>query len=70
MLRFILAVMILIVMFKITQDNAYVGFGLILTGMIGFITMTNWEVDSNPQTSELDEEIDRNPTYYQIINSQ
>lgn len=40
MLRFILAVMIIAVLLKITQDNAYIGFGLYLIMYASFMLYT------------------------------
>ena len=72
MLRFILAILLMMVLFKITQDNAYIGFGLWLFMAVTFMTYTINSVDC--EDVEFERELLKTPEgrrrYYEIINSQ
>ena len=72
MLRFILAVLIIAVMLRVTQDNPYVGFGLWFFLMLAFMIYTINSVDC--EDVELEREILMSPEkrrqYYYMINAQ
>ena len=72
MLRFILAVMIMTVIFKVTQDNAYIGFSILTTLALMFMVHTNNIVDYDDVRFERDmlKTPEGRQRYYNIIYSQ
>lgn len=72
MLRFILAIMLLAVIFKISQDNPYIGFGIWLFMAVTFMAYTINSVDYEDvkYERELLRTIEGRRKYYHIINSQ
>ena len=71
MLRFILIIMILIVLFRVGQENPYVGFGLYMFIAVSFVLYSNNMVES--EELEFEREMLKTPegrrTYYELINS-
>ena len=72
MLRFILALLLMTVIFKITQDNAYIGFSILIALAFMFIVYANNVVDYDDVRFERD--MLKTPEgrwrYYNIIHSQ
>ena len=72
MLRFILAIMLMTVIFKVTQDNAYIGFSILVTLALMFMVHTNNIVDYDDVRFERD--MLKTPEgrwrYYNMIYSQ
>ncbi len=72
MLRFIVAVLTLMILLKISRDNAYIGFAILLFLILAFMTYTIDSVDEDDIRSE--RELLKTPEgrrkYYEIINSQ
>lgn len=76
MLRFILAVVLIAVLLKVTQENAYIGFGIYLFLSVVFMIYTVNTVNM----TDCDEKIDlerkmlRSPSsrkkYFNMLNSQ
>lgn len=75
MLRFILAVVLIAVLLKVTQDNAYLGFGLYLFLAVVFMIYTINTVNmlDCDKSTDLERKILRSPIerkkYYYMINS-
>ena len=71
MLRFILAVLLIAVLLKITQDNAYVGFGIYLLLSVSFMIYTINDVDCDE--IEFERKMLRSPStrkkYYYMLNT-
>lgn len=71
MLRFILAVLLIAVLLKITQDNAYVGFGVYLFLSVAFMIYTINDVDC--EEIEFERKMLRSPAtrkrYYYMLNT-
>ena len=72
MLRFILAVMVMAVIFKVSQDNVYIGFSVLATLALMFIVHTNNIVDYDDVQFERDmlKTPEGRQRYYDIIYSQ
>ncbi|VBB18856.1 hypothetical protein YASMINEVIRUS_1388 [Yasminevirus sp. GU-2018] len=51
MLRFILMVMLLLVILKVSQEDPYLGFGIYLTLSVGFMLFTVNEIECDPSKS-------------------
>ena len=72
MLRFLLAVMLIAVLLKIGQDNAYIGFGAWLFLALAFMIYTTNSVDC--EDIEYERKMLRTSKgrrqYYRMINSQ
>jgi len=72
MLRFILALMIMTVIFKVTQDNSYIGFSILLTLSFMFVVYANNIVEYDDVQFERD--MLKTPEgrwkYYNIIYTQ
>ena len=72
MLRFTLAVLLIAVLLKITQDNAYIGFGIYLFLVVSFMIYTINVVDG--EKIDFERNMLRSPTnrkkYYYMLNTQ
>lgn len=72
MLRFILLVMIMAVLLKVSQDNAYIGFGIYLFLSISFMIYTINSVDYeeiNFERKMLNSPAARKRYYYMLNSS-
>jgi hypothetical protein len=72
MLRFILIVMLLIVIVKVSQDNPYIGFGMYFALSAGFMIYTLNIVDKDEIELRIKKSKIRGRSHdkYDIINSQ
>lgn len=72
MLRFILAIIMIIVLLKITEDNAYIGFGLWLFLAVTFMIYTINNIDCKDVNFErkMLSTADGRRKYYKLINAQ
>ena len=72
MLRFILAIMIIAVIFKVSQDNLYVGFGIYMFMAVAFMiyTINAVECDDVEYQRKMLRTKEGRKKYYYIINSQ
>lgn len=72
MLRFLLLLMLIIVLFKVGQENPRVGFGLYLFLVCSFVIYSNNIVESKDLQfeRELLKTREGRKIYYEIINSQ
>jgi len=71
MLRFILVIILIAVLFRLSQQNVYIGFGIYLSLVIVFMMYTVNNVDH--EEIEFEREMLRTPNnrrkYYTLINS-
>jgi hypothetical protein len=75
MLRFILAVVLMAVLLKVTQENAYIGFGIYLFLAVAFMIYTINTVNTLDcdETTKIEREMLRSPSsrrkFYYMLNS-
>jgi hypothetical protein len=72
MIRFILAIMILVVLLKVTQDNPYVGFGIWMVLAVSFLVYTVNMIDCDDVEYEqhMLKTKEGRRKYYYLINAQ